>query len=105
MENSSRKQGRLPGIDATPGLEEMNLVEFPLAVLADSAPKGKKTIEFADSVYDRANRAYVDRRCIVTGSDKWGLPVTPGSRTDGHQDARTQISVRLSCPATYASLR
>jgi hypothetical protein len=46
------------------GRDEMNLAEFPIALLADFAPKGQKTL-------------YVEGgngRLTVTGSDAYGLP-------------------------------
>jgi hypothetical protein len=46
------------------GRDEMNLVEFPIALLADYAPKGQKTLQFHDG----------HRRLTVTGSDAYGLP-------------------------------
>jgi hypothetical protein len=42
----------------------MNLAEFPIALLADYAPKGQKTIHFQDE----------QGRLTVTGSDAYGLP-------------------------------
>jgi len=48
----------------TNGRDEMNLVEFPLSVLADRAPKGAKTLIFRDG----------NGTLTVTGSDAFGLP-------------------------------
>lgn len=56
------------------GLEELNLVEFPLGLLCDKRPEGIKTIEFADTIRDSSTGQDVHRRVIITGSDKWGLP-------------------------------
>lgn len=56
------------------GLEELNLVEFPLGLLCDKRPLDQKTIEFCDSVRDSATGRDVVRRVIVTGADEWGLP-------------------------------
>ena len=46
------------------GRDEMNLAEFPIALLADFAPKGHKTLYFEDS----------HGRLTVTGSNAYGLP-------------------------------
>lgn len=46
------------------GRDEMNLAEYPIALLADRAPDGLKTIIYHDR----------DETIIITGSDKWGLP-------------------------------
>src|SRR5437764_9298292 len=46
------------------GRDEMNLAEFPIALLADRAPKGQKTLYFEDR----------HGRLTVTGSDAYGLP-------------------------------
>jgi hypothetical protein len=48
----------------TNGRDEMNMVEFPLSVLADRAPKGAKTLIFRDG----------NGTLTVTGSDAFGLP-------------------------------
>jgi hypothetical protein len=46
------------------GRDETNLAEFPIALLADYAPKGQKTLYFEDE----------HGRLTVTGSDAHGLP-------------------------------
>ena len=46
------------------GRDEMNLAEFPIALLADFAPKGEKTLYFEGG----------NGRLTVTGSDAYGLP-------------------------------
>src|SRR3954468_9187923 len=46
------------------GRDEMNLAEFPIALLADRVPKGQKTLYFEDQ----------HGRLTVTGSDAYGLP-------------------------------
>ena len=56
------------------GRDEMNLAEFPLALLANRAPKGCKTISFEDRVWDKGRRQYVDRTLTISGCDRFGLP-------------------------------
>jgi hypothetical protein len=46
------------------GRDEMNLAEFPIALLTDRVPQGLKTLEFATG----------SGKLIVTGSDAHGLP-------------------------------
>lgn len=56
------------------GRDEMNLAEFPLATLADRAPRGCKTLVFADRIWDRGQSQHRVRRLTVSASDKCGLP-------------------------------
>jgi Replication initiator protein A len=46
------------------GRDELNLAEFPIALLADRVPQGQKTLSFEDR----------HGRLTVTGSDAYGLP-------------------------------
>jgi hypothetical protein len=46
------------------GRDELNLAEFPIALIAERAPAGQKTIYFEDQ----------HGRLTVTGSDAYGLP-------------------------------
>jgi hypothetical protein len=46
------------------GRDEMNLAEFPIALIADRVPAGQKTLYFEDN----------HGRLTVTGSDAYGLP-------------------------------
>jgi hypothetical protein len=56
------------------GRDEFNLVEFPLTLLTDRAPRAKKTLEWEDEITDKATGLPVKRRVVVTGSDAYGLP-------------------------------
>ena len=56
------------------GRDEMNLAEFPLALLANRAPRGCKTLTFEDRIWDKGQRRYVDRRLTISGCDHFGLP-------------------------------
>jgi hypothetical protein len=64
------------GAPAVPpsGKDEMNLAEFPIALLSQRAPRGQKTIEFEDRFYDDGAGKVITRRVTITGSDKYGLP-------------------------------
>jgi hypothetical protein len=66
--------------------EEMNLAEYPITLLSKTAPKGVKTIEHIDwiTVGGRAKPV----RWLVTGSDKYGLPL------GGDQDVYVAVMER-----------
>ena len=53
--------------------DEMNLAEFPLAVLSTRSDPNIKTLEFQDNVRGK-NGEVIDRKWIITGADKFGLP-------------------------------
>jgi hypothetical protein len=55
--------------------DEMNLAEFPLAILSKRCGTNIKTLEFTDSVIGR-NGEKVPRIWIITGADKFGLPTS-----------------------------
>ena len=67
-------QGRRGPARPPEGRDEFNLVEFPLTLLTDRAPRGQKTLEWEDEITDKATGSPVKRRVIVTGSDAHGLP-------------------------------
>lgn len=55
--------------------DEMNLAEFPLAVLSSRTNPHVKTLEFSD--FQRLkNGELVERKWIITGADKFGLPTS-----------------------------
>jgi hypothetical protein len=60
------KNARQESMEPAPllGRDEMNLAEFPIALIADRVPQGQKTIQFEDR----------NGRLTVTGSDQYGLP-------------------------------
>jgi hypothetical protein len=55
--------------------DEMNLAEFPLAVLSTRSDPAVKTLEFSDVQRTRDGEV-LDRRWIITGADKFGLPTS-----------------------------
>jgi hypothetical protein len=59
-----KPQEEMPPAAPRIGRDEMNLAEFPIALLADYAPKGQKTLYFEDK----------HGMLTVTGSDAHGLP-------------------------------
>ncbi len=55
--------------------DEMNLAEFPLTVLSKRADPSIKTLEFSDTVKGK-NGDVINRKWIITGADKFGLPTS-----------------------------
>ena len=53
--------------------DEMNLAEFPLAVLSTRADPHVKTLEFEDIVVSK-NGEKIERKWVITSADKFGLP-------------------------------
>ncbi len=53
--------------------DEMNLAEFPLALLSNKQAGSVKTLEFKDTI-TKKNGQQLERRWIITGADKFGLP-------------------------------
>ncbi|QEG35833.1 replication initiator protein A [Bythopirellula goksoeyrii] len=56
--------------------DEMNLAEFPLAVIGTRPPLGIKTLSFSDEITDPSTDQRVRRQWTVTGSDLLGLPTS-----------------------------
>jgi hypothetical protein len=56
------------------GRDELNLAEFPLAGLASRCPKGKDTLVFEDSIWDKRQKTMVRKRLTVAASAEYGLP-------------------------------
>lgn len=54
--------------------EEMNLAEFPFTLLSHRTSENQKTIEIDQKIRDRNGRI-INQKWIVTGSDKFGLPL------------------------------
>ena len=57
-----------------PGQDELNLAEFPIALVTDRIPAGQKTLRFEDRVLDEQKGQVITRRLVVTASDEYGLP-------------------------------
>jgi hypothetical protein len=55
--------------------DEMNLAEFPLAVLSTRIDHSLKTLEFRDT-QRLPNGDTIERQWIITGADKFGLPTS-----------------------------
>ncbi|HEY3398412.1 MAG TPA: replication initiator protein A [Armatimonadota bacterium] len=65
-----------PAVLTTPRLggDEMNLAEFPFALLADRQSPGLTSLEFSDTIRGPGGEA-VTRVWTVTGAEEFGLPV------------------------------
>lgn len=56
------------------GKDELNLAEFPIALVTDKVPAGQKTLKFEDRIFDEKKGQLVTRKLVVTASDEYGLP-------------------------------
>jgi len=70
-QRSKKQVGQLLG-DFANGRDEMNLVEFPLALLSERAPEGVLTLECSDEIEDRG--VTIQRQVVVAATAKYGLP-------------------------------
>jgi hypothetical protein len=78
MEDARKKVlGAAPSEDATElpsGKDELNLAEFPIALLTEKAPKGVRTLEFKDQIFDSGKKKLLNRKLTIEGSETYGLP-------------------------------
>lgn len=56
------------------GKDELNLIEFPIAVVSDSAKAGQLSLKFSDTISDSSTGKQVDRSVTVHATEEWGLP-------------------------------
>src|SRR5215212_1862834 len=78
LDREKKTMEQVPGPEATVAppsplpacKDELNLAEFPIALLTDRVPSGQKTIEFQDQIYDERKGQ------VITASDKYGLPTS-----------------------------
>jgi len=84
------------------GRDELNLAEFPIALLASRPRRDVKTVQFEDRIWDKSRGTRVTRRLVISASDKYGLPTALDdevilgliqlSREDGFPDRRVFFS-------------
>src|SRR3954454_14734210 len=74
MNQTSEEAAKESPAISTNSKDEMNLAEFPIALLTDRVPKGLKTIESRDEFFDERTKKVIVRRRVITASDKYGLP-------------------------------
>ncbi len=72
MEDPKRNQEQEPL--PCEGRDELNLAEFPIAVLSSRVGNGVKTIYFEDRIWDKRRGDWVPRRLTISASDRYGLP-------------------------------
>ena len=60
--------------DPPPGKDEMNLAEYPITLLSHRHQAKVKTIEISDTIIGEGGKP-IKREWVVTGSDKFGLPL------------------------------
>jgi hypothetical protein len=56
------------------GKDEMNLAEFPITLLTDRVPKGKKVIKYQDRIYDEKSAKQITRTLTISADEAHGLP-------------------------------
>ncbi|MFO0951211.1 MAG: replication initiator protein A [Isosphaeraceae bacterium] len=71
---SAESAERVPTMPLTLGKDEMNLAEFPIALVTDRIPSGQKTLKFEDRYLDPKKGQTIRRRLVVTAADEYGLP-------------------------------
>jgi Replication initiator protein A len=62
--------------EQTDGRDELNLAEFPIALLTDRAAEGQNTLKFQDTIHDASTGKSVTRKLTITATDEYGLPTT-----------------------------
>ena len=73
-DSQGRERIPLQALFGTSGRDELNLAEFPFAILQYQQSEEVKTLSFSDSITGKDGQP-VERRWTVTGSDAFGLPV------------------------------
>ena len=58
------------------GRDELNLAEFPIALLSSRPNPNQKTVQFEDRIWDKRPNRHVTRKLTITASDLYGLPTT-----------------------------
>jgi hypothetical protein len=72
--SSGSTESTTPNPTTVTGIDELNLAEFPLAMISERQIPGQKTLLFEETIFDRKERKTVQRRWIISGSDRYGLP-------------------------------
>jgi len=58
------------------GRDELNLAEFPIALLSSRPNPTQKTVQFEDRIWDKQADRHVTRKLTIAASDLYGLPTT-----------------------------
>ncbi|MDB5349291.1 MAG: Replication initiator protein [Planctomycetota bacterium] len=56
------------------GKDEMNLAEFPITLLTDRVPKGKKILKYQDRIFDEKSGKQITRTLTISADEAHGLP-------------------------------
>ncbi len=78
-QDNTAKVIQLEDFDRSLGTDELNLAEFPLAVLASRTEPGQNTLLFEDTIFDEGANIQVNRSLVIAGSDHFGLPTCTDS--------------------------
>ncbi|MFO0941546.1 MAG: replication initiator protein A [Pirellulales bacterium] len=78
-ESNLAKVIQLEDFDRSLGTDELNLAEFPLAVLTTRNEPGKNTLLFEDTIFDEGMQKQINRSLVIAGSDHFGLPTSTDS--------------------------
>jgi hypothetical protein len=70
----SMKRRRLDAAAPRSGRDEMNLAEFPIALLSHRASPETKTLRFEKSITSKSGRE-LQQKWVVTSTDAYGLPL------------------------------
>ncbi len=70
---------QLNDYDRSLGIDELNLCEFPVALLATRNDSGQNTLLFEDTIFDESRNQHVERSVVISGSDHFGLPTSTDS--------------------------
>src|SRR5262245_2837207 len=75
MRNKANPASKMPApeILASSRRDELNLAEFPIALLTDRPPDGLNSSPFSDPMVDRGEA--ITRTVTVEGTAKYGLPM------------------------------
>jgi hypothetical protein len=71
---SIQQEQSTEAFEVVTGLEELNWVEFPLALLTKNPSAHLKTVRFQDTICDSASGELIERRVLVSAADALTLP-------------------------------
>ena len=74
IDASAAADGLMPVEVIRLGKDEMNLAEFPITLLADRVPKGKKVIQYEDQIFDEKSGKQITRKLTISADEANGLP-------------------------------
>lgn len=84
------------------GRDELNLAEFPIALLSETIPQGVKSLEFKDQIFDSGKKKLLNRKLTIEGSETYGLPTAKDdeiilgllqlSKRNGFSDRKVEFS-------------